>query len=80
MASMQGYIAEHRDIELLKLKSYTVSTEIDDKVFTMPEGQAKLTEIVEAMCGFVSISRFETRRRFSGGNVFSDLPLGDFSE
>jgi uncharacterized protein (TIGR02453 family) len=52
--SRQGFIADHRDIELLKLRNYTVSTKIDDKTFTSRDGPGKIVETVDAMVGFVS--------------------------
>ena len=52
---LQNFIADHRDIELLKLKSYTVGKKIDDKLFTSADGQAQIAEIIGAMSGFVCL-------------------------
>jgi len=53
MRALQNFIADHRDIELLKLKSYTVGKKIDDKLFTSADGQAQIADIIGAMSGFV---------------------------
>ena len=51
----KGFIAEHRDIELLKLRNFTVSKKVPDEVFTKAGGQEEVMAIVRAMVGFVSI-------------------------
>jgi hypothetical protein len=51
---IQGFIAEHRDIELLKLRNYTVSTKVDDKIITATDSQEQISRIIGAMVGFVS--------------------------
>jgi uncharacterized protein DUF2461 len=50
---VQGFIAEHRDIELLKLRNFTVSKKFPDAFLTDADGQAKLAEVIGAMVGFV---------------------------
>jgi uncharacterized protein (TIGR02453 family) len=50
----KGFIAEHRDIELLKLRNFTVGKKIPDGIFTSEGGQEELVEVVRAMVGFVS--------------------------
>lgn len=52
----KGYIAEHRDIELLKLRSFTVGKKIPDDIFTKDprQGQEEVARIFKAMVGFVS--------------------------
>ncbi|KAK0617075.1 hypothetical protein B0T14DRAFT_538715 [Immersiella caudata] len=50
----KGFIAEHRDIELLKLRNFTVGKKIPDSTFTSEGGQEELVEVVKAMVGFVS--------------------------
>ena len=49
----KGFIAEHRDIELLKLRNFTVSKKFPDAFLTDVDGQAKLAEVIGAMVGFV---------------------------
>ncbi|KAK2594058.1 hypothetical protein QQS21_008243 [Conoideocrella luteorostrata] len=49
-----GYEATHRDIELLKLRNYTIGTKIDADVLAKDDAQEKLSEIVRALSGFVS--------------------------
>jgi len=50
----KGFIADHRDITLLKLRNFTVSKKIPDSIFTSDGGQEELAGIVKAMAGFVS--------------------------
>ncbi|KAK0641062.1 hypothetical protein B0T16DRAFT_207034 [Cercophora newfieldiana] len=50
----KGYIAEHRDIALLKLRNFTVGKKIPDSLFTKDGGQEELLDVVRAMVGFVS--------------------------
>ncbi|KAM7215076.1 Conserved hypothetical protein (DUF2461) domain containing protein [Rhypophila decipiens] len=54
----QGYQPDHRDIELLKLRSFTVSKKIPDDMFTYEDGQEEIARIFGAMVGFVSLSFF----------------------
>lgn len=44
----------HRDIELLKLRNYTVGTKMDADWFTKDDAQEKLNEVIRALRGFVS--------------------------
>ncbi|KAK1759742.1 hypothetical protein QBC47DRAFT_338113 [Echria macrotheca] len=50
----KGYAAEHRDIELLKLRNYTVSRRLDEDVFLREGGQDELVGMVRALAGFVA--------------------------
>ncbi|KAK4217217.1 hypothetical protein QBC37DRAFT_415156 [Rhypophila decipiens] len=50
----QGYQPDHRDIELLKLRSFTVSKKIPDDMFTYEDGQEEIARIFGAMVGFVT--------------------------
>ncbi|KAK3316429.1 hypothetical protein B0H66DRAFT_294663 [Apodospora peruviana] len=50
----KGFIAEHRDIELLKLRNFTVGKKVPDDIFTSEAGQEEVAEIVRAMVGFVT--------------------------
>lgn len=54
---VQGYNAEHRDIELLKLKNYVLGKKVPDSVVFGPGSQEKLAEIFRPMVPFVSIGR-----------------------
>lgn len=49
----QGYDITHPDIELLKLRNYTVSTKLDDEGFCMDGVQDKLADILRALRGLV---------------------------
>lgn len=50
----QGFDASHRDIDLLKLRNFTVWKKVPDGVFTAEDGQDQITGIISAMVGFVS--------------------------
>ncbi|KAM0426796.1 hypothetical protein ACHAPT_008112 [Fusarium lateritium] len=50
----KGFVAEHRDIELLKLRNFTIGTQIDDDVFYADDAQEKISDIIRAMVGYVS--------------------------
>ncbi len=50
----KGFIADHRDIELLKLRNFTVGKKVPDSVFTKDGGQDEIARIVGAMVGFVT--------------------------
>ncbi|KAI9151846.1 LOW QUALITY PROTEIN: hypothetical protein HJFPF1_09057 [Paramyrothecium foliicola] len=49
-----NYEATHRDIALLRLKSYTIGTKIDDKMLCADDAQEKITTIMRALSGFVT--------------------------
>ncbi|KAL5090525.1 hypothetical protein Trisim1_004419 [Trichoderma cf. simile WF8] len=49
-----GYEVTHRDIELLKLRNYTVGTKIDDELLSSDNAQAKLKDIMRGLSGFVT--------------------------
>ncbi|KAL2755961.1 hypothetical protein ACRALDRAFT_2059232 [Sodiomyces alcalophilus JCM 7366] len=50
----KGYLASHEDIELLKLRSYTVGVPVDDDIFTRDDAQDRLAEIIQALVPFVT--------------------------
>ena len=50
----QGFDADHRDIELLKLRNFTVGKKIPDSVFTADDSQDQIADIIRAMVGYVS--------------------------
>lgn len=52
---LQGFIAEHRDIELLKLRNFTVGKKIDESMLCADDVQEKIADIVRALSGFVSV-------------------------
>lgn len=49
----QGFIADHRDIELLKLRKFTLSKKIQDDLLLADDTQEKVTEILRPLVGFV---------------------------
>ncbi|KAM0562766.1 hypothetical protein ACHAPJ_001606 [Fusarium lateritium] len=50
----KGFEADHRDIALLKLRNFTIGTQIDDSIFCEDDAQEKIGEIIRPMLGFVS--------------------------
>ncbi|KAG5975880.1 hypothetical protein E4U58_006872 [Claviceps cyperi] len=63
-----GYEITHRDIELLKLRNYTIGTKIDADFFTKDDVQERLADLVRGLCGFVT---------FLNGIVLPDPGMGD---
>lgn len=53
LTDYQGFIADHRDIELLKLRKFTVSKKIPDDLLCADDTQDKVTEILRPLVGFV---------------------------
>lgn len=53
LTDFQGFIADHQDIELLKLKKFTVSKKIPDDLLCVNDTQEKVTEILQPLVGFV---------------------------
>ncbi|KAJ2954984.1 hypothetical protein NQ176_g11443 [Zarea fungicola] len=49
-----GYDATHQDIELLKLKNYTVGVPLDETILTKDDAQEKIGEYIRAMEKFIT--------------------------
>ncbi|TQV98128.1 hypothetical protein V2A60_006189 [Cordyceps javanica] len=49
-----GYDATHRDIELLKLKNYTIGVPLDENMLCEDNAQEKIAEYVRAMEGYIT--------------------------
>ncbi|KJK81900.1 hypothetical protein H634G_03163 [Metarhizium anisopliae BRIP 53293] len=49
-----GYEVTHRDIELLKLRNYTIGVKIDADMLAKDTAQQKIQEIMRGLFGFVS--------------------------
>ncbi|RYP75883.1 hypothetical protein DL771_002147 [Monosporascus sp. 5C6A] len=49
----KGFHPEHRDLELLKLRNFTVGKKIDDSVLTSEDAQDKIMAIITPMVPFV---------------------------
>lgn len=56
----QGYDATHPDIELLKLKNYTVGIPIDENILCKDNAQEKLGEYFRALEKYVSNNASQT--------------------
>lgn len=52
---IQGYEVTHRDIELLKLRNFTIGTKIDDTVLSSDDAQAKIKETMRGLLAFVRL-------------------------
>ncbi|KAF4977506.1 hypothetical protein FZEAL_5984 [Fusarium zealandicum] len=50
----KGFLADHRDIALLKLRNFTIGTQIDDSIFYGDDVQEKISELIRPMVGFVT--------------------------
>ncbi|KAK8037905.1 hypothetical protein PG994_014672 [Apiospora phragmitis] len=50
----QGFHPDHRDIELLKLRNFTVGTKIKDSDFTSSAAQDKIMALIEPMVDYVT--------------------------
>lgn len=49
-----GFSADHRDIDLLKLRNFTMHKKVPDNVFTDADGQDQLVEMLRALVPFVT--------------------------
>lgn len=54
----RDYPQDHRYIDLLKLRNFTISKKISDDVFTSDDGVDQLMEIFRDMVGYVSITSY----------------------
>ncbi|KAH6617067.1 hypothetical protein F5144DRAFT_659828 [Chaetomium tenue] len=50
----KGFNPEHRDMQLLKLKNFTVGTKVGEKLFTEAGSQEQIGQIVGDMVGFIT--------------------------
>jgi len=64
--STQGYDPDHKDIDLLRLKSFTLSRSLQDQEVLGPGGLARITELIATLVPFVSDFLF-----ISGKTAFS---------
>lgn len=66
---LQDYEATHRDIELLKLRSFTIGKKFPESVFMAEDGQDQIAEIVQAMVPFVGLGRVMKAERMVAGTT-----------
>lgn len=52
---IQGFEVTHRDIELLKLRNFTIGTKIDDSVLSSEDAQTKIKETMRGLLAFVCL-------------------------
>ncbi|KAH6842781.1 hypothetical protein B0I37DRAFT_436556 [Chaetomium sp. MPI-CAGE-AT-0009] len=50
----KGFNPEHRDMQLLKLKNFTVGTKISESLFTQAGAQSAIAQIMGDMVGFIT--------------------------
>ncbi|RYP67811.1 hypothetical protein DL769_005673 [Monosporascus sp. CRB-8-3] len=50
----KGFHPEHRDLELLKLRNFTIGKKIDDSVLTSEDAQDKIMAIIRPMVPFIT--------------------------
>jgi len=51
----QGYDAEHRDIDLLRLKNFTIGRKLTDQEVVGNKGLGRVAELISVMVPFVSL-------------------------
>ncbi|KAL7924263.1 hypothetical protein ACQKWADRAFT_25038 [Trichoderma austrokoningii] len=49
-----GYEVTHRDIELLKLRNFTIGTKIDDSILTGDDAQSKIMDTMRGLSNFIT--------------------------
>lgn len=52
----QGYEHDHKDIELLRLRNFTIGTKLADNEVLGPTGLTRVAELIQCMTPFVSNS------------------------
>ncbi|KAL5364201.1 hypothetical protein BJX96DRAFT_187630 [Aspergillus floccosus] len=50
----KGYAADHKDVQLLKLRNYHVVKYVDDEIFTAEDGQERIIRIISTLQPFVT--------------------------
>ncbi|KAJ4209665.1 hypothetical protein NW759_013312 [Fusarium solani] len=50
----KGFIADHRDIELLKLRKFTLTKKIRDELLLADDTQEQVTEVLRPLVGFIT--------------------------
>jgi len=50
----QGYTADHKDIDLLRLRSFTIGRSLSEEEVTKPTFMDRVTQLMEIMSPFVS--------------------------
>ncbi|KAI9373621.1 hypothetical protein BJX61DRAFT_533018 [Aspergillus egyptiacus] len=50
----KGYDADHPDVQLLRLRNYHVTKQVDDEIFTAEDGQEKIIHIISTLQPFVT--------------------------
>lgn len=69
LTDAQGYDKEHRDIELLRLRNFTLGTKLSDEEVVGAKGLERIAELVACIVPFVScISLF---LQFPSGFVYA---------
>lgn len=53
---MQGYDSEHPDIDLLRLRNYTIGRDLTDEEVLGENGRSRIADLLAAMQPFVSSS------------------------
>jgi hypothetical protein len=56
LAALQGYENDHRDIELLRLKNYTIGKKLADKDVLAPQALNTICNLLATLVPFVSLS------------------------
>lgn len=64
---MQGYQADHPNIELLRLKNFTIGRKLDDEEITEPGFLGRIAGLVGTMAPFVSAPLLSAAFQFVKG-------------
>jgi len=62
LLTLQGFDADHRDIEILRLRSYTIGRKLSDEEVTGPGFIERVADLMRIMLPFVSHSRSNLRQ------------------
>ncbi|KAF1991584.1 hypothetical protein K402DRAFT_128506 [Aulographum hederae CBS 113979] len=65
----KGYDADHRDIDLLRLKSFTMLRKLEESEVTSPRGLDRIAELVGHLVPFVSNSSSKSGTPLSGHRI-----------
>lgn len=78
---MQGYDADHADIELLRLRNYTIGRKLTEAEVTGPDSLQRIGDLLTAMKPFVSRTHLTYPRVFCNARLAlpEAAPLGELN-
>lgn len=54
--NLQGYDPDHKDIELLRLRSFTISKQLSDDEVLHADSLTRISELISCLLPFVSVT------------------------